>query len=199
MIRRGVASMLASEGHMACVGDAGNREDAIRLAPGLSPHVVVFELSLGGADGLETMAALRPLLPRTRFVVLTGVTELGAVRRAVAAGAAGYVLKTASSTELVRAIEAAHRGEATFAREVSMAMSAGAKSDAAKLGMDLTQRERELLGLMARGLSNQDISVQLGIAMPTVKFHVTNILSKLRAENRTEAVLTALRQRLVSL
>jgi NarL family two-component system response regulator LiaR len=199
MIRRGVAAMLASEGHMVCVGDAGTREDALRLAPPLNPHVVVCELMLCGADGLEIMAAMLPMLPKARFVVLTSVLEIGAVRRAMAAGISGYVLKTASSTELIRSIEAAHRGEATVAREVSVALSAGSAADATKLGLDLTQRERELLALMARGLSNQYIAVELGIAMPTVKFHVTNILSKLHAENRTEAVLTALRQRLVSL
>jgi NarL family two-component system response regulator LiaR len=129
--------------------------------------------------------------------VLTSVLDPIEVRRAVAAGAAGFLLKNASTQELVTVIKAAYRGQRVMAPEVTDALAASERS--AGRGADLTQRERELLALMARGLSNLDISTTLSIAMPTVKFHVTNILAKLHADNRTEAVLIALRHRLVSL
>ena len=113
------------------------------------------------------------------------------------AGACGYLMKSASSEELAVAVQRAHRGHRVLAPEVTIAMVTD-PSEAAP-GGDLTTRERELLALMARGLSNLQISTQLSIAMPTVKFHVTNILIKLHANNRTEAVLVALKHKLVVL
>ncbi len=198
MVRHGLAAMLASESDVHCVGDAGNGPEAVRAAPTLKPDVVLMDLAMPHMDGVATMTALRPLLPQTRFVVLAGTLPPADVRRAVAAGALGFVLKNATTHELVKVIRAAHRGQATMA-PASSAGSATSDDTPSALGSDLTQRERELLALMARGLSNQEIAQQLAIAMPTVKFHVTNILAKLHADNRTEAVLAALRQRIVHL
>ena len=110
--------------------------------------------------------------------------------------ASGFLLKNASSQELITVIRTTVRGQRVLAPEVTDALMATARTST---GGDLTQRERELLGLMARGLSNQEISKRLTIAMPTVKFHVTNILAKLHADNRTEAVLVALKNKLVAL
>jgi len=115
----------------------------------------------------------------------------------MAAGAAGFLLKNASSQELVNVILSAARGQRVMAPEVTDALIADNKQR--PIGADLTTREHELLSLMATGLSNQDIANRLNIAMPTVKFHVTNVLAKLHADNRTEAVLIALKHRLVSL
>lgn len=197
MIRHGLAAMLKAEPGLLWVGDASDGADAVRLAPALAPDVVLMDLVMPRMDGVAAIAALRPLLPKTRFVILTSLLEPAEVRRAMDAGACGYLLKNASSQELVNVIQMAWRGHRVLAPEVTDALVASQKE--ATPGSDLTARERELLALMARGLSNQEISNQLSIAMPTVKFHVTNILAKLHADNRTEAVLTALKYRIVAL
>jgi two-component system, NarL family, response regulator LiaR len=197
MIRHGLAAMLKAEPGLLWVGDANDGADAVRLAPTLAPDVVLMDLVMPRMDGVAAIAALRPLMPKTKFVILTSLLEPAEVRRAMEAGACGYLLKNASSQELVNVIQMAWRGHRVLAPEVTDALVASQKEAAP--GSDLTARERELLALMARGLSNQEISNQLSIAMPTVKFHVTNILAKLHADNRTEAVLTALKHKLVAL
>jgi two-component system, NarL family, response regulator LiaR len=183
---------------MQFVGDAGDGPEALRSAPTLRPDVVLMDLSMPRMDGVATISALRPLLPQARFVVLAGDLPPAEVRRAMAAGASGFLLKNATTHELLNVIRATHRGQATPAPTASDLLTNG-EATPATLGSDLTQRERELLALMARGLSNHDISQALAIAMPTVKFHVTNILAKLHADNRTEAVLAALRLHIVQL
>lgn len=197
MIRHGLAAMIKAEREFEWVGDAADGDDAVRLAPALEPDLVLVDLVMPGPDGVATIRALKPLLPKAHFVVLTSVLDPYEVKRAMEAGAGAYLLKNASTQELVTVMHTAARGQRVLAPEVSDALMAGDRAPAP--GSDLTQRERELLGLMARGLSNQEISNRLGIAMPTVKFHVTNILAKLHADNRTEAVLTALKHRLVTL
>lgn len=197
MIRHGLAAMLKAETGMQWVGDAADGTDALRLAPALAPDVVLMDLVMPRMDGVAAIAALKPVLPRTKFVILTSLLEPAEVRRAMDAGASGYLLKNASSQELVTVIQMAHKGHRVLAPEVTDALVASQKEPPP--GSDLTQRERELLALMARGHSNQEISTQLSIAMPTVKFHVTNILAKLHADNRTEAVLVALKHKLVAL
>lgn len=197
MIRHGLAAMLKAEPGMQWVGDAPDGTDAVRLAPALDPDVVLMDLVMPKMDGVAAIAALKPMLPRAKFVILTSLLEPSEVRRAMDAGACGYLLKNASSQELVTVIQMAHKGHRVLAPEVTDALVASQKEPPP--GSDLTQRERELLALMARGYSNQEISTQLSIAMPTVKFHVTNILAKLHADNRTEAVLIALKHKLVAL
>ncbi len=197
MIRHGLAAMVQAERELQWVGDAASGEDALRMAPALKPDVVLMDLVMPQMDGIATIAALRPLLPQTRFVVLTSLLDPSEVKRALDAGASSFLLKNASAQELITVIRATASGHRVLAPEVTDALVAGEKRSS--LGGDLTARERELLALMARGLSNQEISNRLAIAMPTVKFHVTNILAKLHADNRTEAVLTALKHRLVTL
>lgn len=197
MIRHGLAAMIKAEREFEWVGDAADGEDAVRLAPSLNPDLVLVDLVMPGMDGVATIRALKPLLGRAHFVVLTSVLDPYEVKRAMEAGASAYLLKNASTQELVTVMHTASRGQRVLAPEVSDALMAGDRGPSP--GSDLTQRERELLSLMARGLANQEISNRLGIAMPTVKFHVTNILAKLHADNRTEAVLTALKHRLVTL
>ena len=197
MIRHGLAAMLSGQSDLHWVGDAGSGAEAVRLAPPLLPDVVLIDLAMPHQDGIAAITVLRPLLPKSQFVLLAGLIEPAEARRALAAGACGFLLKSASTAELVAVIHAARRGQRAMAPSLSNALAASDRG--AAVGADLTVRERELLALMARGLSNQEISQRLAIAMPTVKFHVTNILAKLHADNRTEAVLVALRQRLVSL
>jgi NarL family two-component system response regulator LiaR len=197
MIRHGLAAMIRAERGFEWVGDASDGAEAVLTAPPLAPDLLLVDLVMPRLDGVATIAALRPQLPRARFVVLTSLLDPTEVRRAMDAGANAYLLKNASAQELVTVMQSAVRGQRVLAPEVTDAMIEQSRSPAP--GADLTQRERELLALMARGMSNQEISNLLAIAMPTVKFHVTNILAKLNADNRTEAVLTALRHRLVML
>ena len=197
MIRCGVIAMLAGERDMHCVGEAASGADAVRAAPALAPDVLLLDLAMPGMDGIATLAALRPLLPEARFVVMAAVLDMADARRSLAAGAVGYVVKDATAQELSTAIRAARRGQRMVPPAIAEALLPGDRHGG--IGGDLTPRERELLVLMARGLANQEISVALGIAMPTVKFHVTNILTKLQSDNRTEAVLVALRQKIVRL
>jgi NarL family two-component system response regulator LiaR len=196
MIRHGLAAMIRAEREFEWVGDAADGEDAVRLAPALAPDLLLVDLVMPRMDGIAAIKALKPMLPKAHFVVLTSALEPPLVRRALEAGASAYLLKNASAQELVTVMQTAARGHRVLAPEVTDALAGDAR---ASTGSDLTQRERELLALMARGLSNQEISNELAIAMPTVKFHVTNILAKLHADNRTEAVLTALKHRLVTL
>jgi NarL family two-component system response regulator LiaR len=197
MIRHGLAAMVQAERELQWVGDAGSGEDALRIAPALKPDIVLMDLVMPQIDGIAAIAGLRPLLPQARFIVLTSLLDPDEVKRALEAGASSFLLKNASAQELITVIRATAQGHRVLAPEITDALVAGEKRSSP--GADLTTRERELLALMARGLSNQEISQALSIAMPTVKFHVTNILAKLHADNRTEAVLTALKHKLVSL
>lgn len=195
MVRTGLAAMIDGERELERVGEAAGGAEALRLIPAARPDVVLIDLVMPQMDGIEVTARLRPLLPGTRFVILTSLVDPGEVERAIAAGANGYLLKTASAHELVNVIRAAHAGRRILAPEVTDALIA--RRQQSTPGSDLTPRERELLKLMTRGMNNQEIAAELSIALPTVKFHITNILSKLQADNRTEAVLTALKHKLV--
>lgn len=197
MIRHGLAAMIRAEREFEWVGEAADGADAVRAAPALAPDLVLVDLVMPRMDGIATIQGLKPLLPKARFVVLTSLLEPAQVRRAMEVGATAYLLKNASAQELVTVMHTAARGHRVLAPEVTDALVADEREVAP--GADLTQRERELLALMAKGMSNMEISTQLSIAMPTVKFHVTNILAKLHADNRTEAVLIALKHKLVSL
>lgn len=199
MIRHGVAAMLAADGGITCVGEASDGLEALKVAPSLQPDVLVMDISLPRMDGFEAIGMLRTLLPKARFIVLTVSNDPEHMRQALASGAVAYLLKSSSAPDLAQAVRDAHAGRDVLTEQLGALPLPSASSSAPQVGGDLTQRERELLALMARGMSNQEISTHLSIAMPTVKFHVTNILSKLHADNRTEAVLIALRHKLVLL
>jgi two-component system, NarL family, response regulator LiaR len=197
MFRHGLRATLAAECAFACVGEAADGAEAVRAAPAQRPDVVLMDMQMPGLDGVEAMAALRPLLPAARFVLFATALDAADMRRAIAAGASCVLLKTASSQELTTAIRAVHCGLRVHSPALTEALSASEQP--LQPGADLTRRERSLLVLMALGLSNREISERLAIAMPTVKFHVTNILAKLHADNRTTAVLVALRHKIVDM
>jgi two-component system, NarL family, response regulator LiaR len=197
MFRLGVISLLTQQHGLQCVGEAATAEQALAQAPAMRPDVVLVDLEMPGADGISAIEALRQRLPAAHFVVIASDLSPVDVRRAVAAGVSGVMLKTISSQELVAVLHAAHKGQRMLAPEATEALMVAQQTSV--FGADLTQRERKLLTLMAHGLPNQEISERLEIGLPTVKFHVTNILSKLHASNRTSAVLAALRHKLVRL
>jgi two-component system, NarL family, response regulator LiaR len=197
LVRTGLAAAIGVCADLAFVGEAADGDEALQRVAAARPDVVLLDISMPGLDGIAVLARLRPTMPSTRFVMLTSSAEAVEVRRALAAGASGYLLKNASATELAEKIRQAHGGRRVLAPEVAEAMIDAAVEPAP--GADLTPRERELLRLMTRGLNNQEIAEELSLALPTVKFHIGNILAKLQVDNRTEAVLKALKQKIVFL
>lgn len=195
MVRAGLVGMIQGERGMKLVGEAGDGRDAVRLIPDCKPDVVLVDLIMPHLDGIGVIEALHPTMPHTHFVVLSSMLDPDAVRRAVHAGARGYLLKTASAQELINMILQVKAGRRVLGPEVTDAMIANEQRDVP--GGDLTQRERQILALMVQGMSNQDIAGEMGIALPTVKFHVTNVLSKLQVDSRTEAVVLAIKHKLV--
>ena len=200
MIRLGVAALLNETPDMRVVGEGGLGADALRLLANTGAHLVLMGQTLPDIDSVKVVESLRQLSPPPRVLLLTATHQPDVLKRAIEAGAQGALLKTGTAEQLLQGIRQACSGRRVLPHETAALANGGAvPNGSAGMGGDLTQRERQLLELMAQGLSNQHIASQLCIAKPTVKFHVTNILSKLHADNRTEAVLTALRHKLVVL
>ncbi len=197
LIRSGLAAMIRAEAGFEWVGEAGDGAEAVQQCVSLKPDVVLMDLMLPRMDGIDAAAQVCRQLPLTKVVILTSLVDPKQVQRAIRAGACGFVLKTASAQELVTVIRSAHAGRRLMSPEVTDAVIKAEQARAP--GQDLTARERQILTLLARGQSNQAIADELAVSVPTVKFHITNILDKLHADNRTEAVLTALKHHIVAI
>lgn len=195
MVRTGLAAAIGAQADLELVGEAEDGREALTLIALRQPDVVLMDISMPRLDGIAALGQLSQTMPSTKFLMLTSSGEPIEVRRAMAAGASGYLLKNASASDLAQMIRHAHGGRRVLAPEIAEAMISATLEPAP--GADLTPRERELLALMTRGLNNQEIAAELSVALPTVKFHITNILSKLHVDNRTEAVLKALKQKIV--
>jgi len=178
-------------------GEAGSGPELETAIAAAAPDVVVLDMSIPGTDSLATLEALGARWPALRWVLLAETADVPLARHALATGASAVLLKSATQAELLDALQAAVQGRTMCSAGLHAALMPPAPIT--EPGSDLTQRERELLALLARGLGNGDISARLAIAVPTVKFHITNIMSKLQAANRTAAVLVALRHNIVHL
>ena len=197
IFRCGLAALVAHEPSLAWAGEATTAEEALRCAVTRLPDVLLLDMVMPGCSSLALLERLKRELPHTRVLALSCTVDGANARAALDAGVAGYLLKLTTPQDMLRAIHAAMEGRRVVSPAVIEAID---KADrAARLGAALTERERCLLALMARGLPNQTISERMQIGVPTVKFHVTNILSKLQADNRPAAVLKALRLQLVAL
>ena len=201
IVRKGLRALLATEPHIEVVGEAENGRQAVDEAERLKPDVVLMDLVMPEMDGLEAIRELRSRMARTRILVLTSFAGDDKVFPAIKAGALGYLLKDSSPEELVQAIRQVYRGESSLhpliARKVLQEISR--PSDRPPTPEPLTEREVEVLQLVAQGCSNQDIADRLVITEATVRSHVSNILGKLHLASRTQAALYALRQGLASL
>lgn len=195
MVRAGLAGMIQGEAGLSLAGEAADGREAVRLIPEIRPDVVLLDMAMPHLDGVGVIEALHPMLAQTHFVILSSLLDPLQVDRAVRAGARGYLLKTASAQELLTMIRQVHAGRRVLGPEITDALIANQQRDVP--GADLTNRERQLLALMVQGMSNQEIAEALRIALPTVKYHVTNVLGKLQVDSRTEAVVLALKHKLV--
>lgn len=194
MVRIGLAAVLGTEDGIEVVGEAGSGEEGIRLANEYKPDVVLMDLVMEGMDGIETTRQLLKLHPDCKVIVLTSYLDDEKMYPVIEAGAFSYLLKTSRAGEVADAIRAAARGQSVLVSQVASKMMNRLRGDAnaeAPAHKELTEREMDVLRLLAQGKSNQDIADQLIIGIKTVKFHVTNILAKLGVEDRTQAAIYA--------
>jgi DNA-binding NarL/FixJ family response regulator len=196
VVRRGLRTFLELDPEMVVIGEAANGVEAIRLAQQLLPDIVLMDLLMPVMDGIAATATIRRELPETEVLALTSVLEDASVVGAVRAGAIGYLLKDTDADALCRAIRAAVAGQVQLTPQAAarlMQVVSGPESS-----QPLTERETEVLRLLAQGQTNKQIALQLQIAEKTVKVHVSNILGKLGVQSRTQAALYAIRIGLVS-
>jgi NarL family two-component system response regulator LiaR len=197
VVRSGLSAFLLAYDDLILVGEASSGEQAVQLCAQVKPDVILMDLVMPGMDGAEATRAIREKCPNIQVIALTSFKEQDLVQGALQSGAIGYLLKDISADELANAIRAAHAGRPTLAPEAAQVLIQAARSPADRLGFNLTEREREVLALMAEGLNNNQIAERLVISISTAKFHVSSILSKLGAATRTEAVALALQHKLV--
>lgn len=202
MVRRGMRDFLGLHDDLEVVGEAVNGAEAIEQAAALHPDIVVMDLMMPGIDGIEATATIKAADPSIEIVALTSFVEEARVIAAIEAGASGFLLKDAEADELAAAIRAAAAGEVHLDPMVAGIVARrmrggrdrsggpGGDGPGAALG-SLTARERDVLGGIARGLSNRAIATELGITERTARTHVSNILSKLGLASRTQAALLA--------
>lgn len=196
VVRNGLRTFLSAYDDLILVGEAVDGEDALRQCAVLKPDVVLMDMMLPGMDGAATTRAIRSILPQTQIIALTSFPEEELVAEALKAGALSYLLKYIEADDLATAIRNAMRGQPTLAPEAARALvHATARLSSPKI--HLTERERVVLTLMVQGLSNGEIAQQVGVKSSTIRFHVSNILSKLGANSRTEAVALSLQHKLI--
>ncbi len=197
VVRQGIKMVLDLDPELEVVGEASNGEEALRLAGRLKPDVVLMDLVMPVMDGVEATGKIRRELPDTEVVALTSVLEDASVAGAVKAGAIGYLLKNTGGEELRRAIKAAAEGQVQLAPEAAARLMREVQTP--ETPEALTEREIDVLRLLARGQANKEIARSLYIGEKTVKTHVRNILIKLNVRSRTQAALYAARTGLVPL
>ncbi|WP_071396161.1 response regulator transcription factor [Bacillus tuaregi] len=198
MVRIGVSSYLAAQPDIEVVGEADNGKTAIDLALSLRPDIILMDLVMKEMDGIEATRQIIAKWPEAKIIIVTSFLDDEKVYPALEAGATSYMLKTSKASEIADAVRSTYSGQSILEPEVTgkMMMKMRQKQHY-ELHEDLTSREMEILLLMAEGKSNQEIADELFIALKTVKTHVSNILSKLQVQDRTQAVIYAFKHSLV--
>ena len=196
VVRQGLRMFLSLDPDIEVVGEAQNGQEALAMARVLKPDVVLMDLLMPVMDGVEATREIRSELPEVEVIALTSVLEDASVTGAIKAGAVGYLLKDTDAEELKRAIKAAAEGRVHLAPEAAARLMREVRIPESP--EELTERETEVLKLIARGKANKQIAGSLYLSEKTVKAHVSSILMKLGVQSRTQAALHAVRTRLVS-
>jgi two-component system, NarL family, response regulator LiaR len=199
MVRIGLAAVLGTEEGIEVVGEASSGAEGIRLAQQYRPDIVLMDLVMEGMDGIEATRRLLQLYPECKVIVLTSFLDDEKMYPVIEAGAFSYLLKTSRASEIAQAIRSAAKGQSILESQVASKIMHRFRQPkpAAALHDGLTEREMEVLCLIAEGKSNQETADLLFIGIKTVKFHVTNILAKLEVEDRTQAAIYAFKNGLI--
>lgn len=201
IVRRGIRDLLDTEPDLEVAGEATNGRDAVTGAIDLQPDVVLMDLVMSPVDGIEATRQIKARQPQVKILVLTSFATDDKVFPAIKAGALGYLIKDTGPEELIQAIRQVHQGQPTLHPAIAQKLLAeiAQPGEREPIPEPLTEREVEVIKLLARGLSNQEIAGRLVIGVTTVYSHVSNILSKLHLATRTQAALYALREGYVDL
>jgi DNA-binding NarL/FixJ family response regulator len=195
VIRDGLSAMLASSDEFEIVGQAEDGREAIRLTQELQPDVVLLDIQMPKVDGIEATYRIRRQFPKIQVVILSTFDQDEYVYQSLQAGAKGYVLKDSGLDELLAVVRAAARGESLLSTNITTKLVAYISTP--QRGQRLTNREGEVLSLVAKGLRNREIARRLCISEQTVKNHINHIITKLGVQSRTEAVSLALERKLI--
>ncbi len=198
LFRRGLASLLAGRDDIEVVGEASSGQEAIDRARELMHDVILMDVRMPGLNGLEATRRIKEEMPYVRIVILTVSEDDDDLFAALKNGAQGYLLKNIDPEDLIACIHQAQRGEAPLAPPMASKILREFSAPATRPGPALTQRERQVLELVARGDANKEIARHLQISENTVKNHLRNILEKLHLQNRVQAVMYALREGLIA-
>lgn len=199
IVREGLCTLFSEEPDLLVVGEAKSGEEAVRLAVALTPDVVLMDLMMPGLDGIEATRRILGEAPAVRILVLTTFADEPHVRRAIAAGAHGFLLKDVLKEELLRSIRAVAEGRPALHAEAQRHLMRRIVGGGRPVADELTERELAVLQLIGRGRSNKEIAKALHLSEGTVKGHVSAVLGKLGVEDRTQAALFAVREGLVPL
>lgn len=198
MVRQGLRTFFSTCDDIAVVAEAGNGMEAVQKVSQILTDVVLMDMVMPVMDGATATAKVLEACPACRVIVLTSFVDPATVKRVLEAGAISYLLKDASPDKLADAIRQAHSGRGTIDSTAAQAlMAAQAEARRHTVGEDLTQREREVLALVVAGMNNREIASKLFLSQGTVRLHVSNVLRKLEAPNRTAAAMLAVQNGLV--
>jgi NarL family two-component system response regulator LiaR len=201
VVREGVRTLIGTEPGMEVIGEATDGVEAVQMARALRPDVILLDMVMPRKDGLEVISEIKREDPAAHILVLTSFSDDDKVFPAIKAGALGYLLKNASPQALLQAIRDVHRGEPSMSSAIAskLVLELQQSSDLPPTEEPLTEREMDVLRLVAHGLTNQEIADKLVLGEGTVRTHVSSILKKLHLANRTQAALYALREGLAPL
>lgn len=198
MVRIGVSAYLSAQPDMEVIAEANDGKEAVEKALTLKPDVILMDLVMKDMDGIEATKRILKEWPEAKIIIVTSFIDDEKVYPALEAGAMSYLLKTSKASKIAEAIRKTYEGQSILEPEVTGKLMTKMRKKEENLHDQLTEREMEILLLIAEGKSNQEIADELFIALKTVKVHVSNILSKLQVNDRTQAVIYAFKHNLVS-
>ncbi|GAA0422175.1 MAG: response regulator [Bacillota bacterium] len=197
MVRIGVTSYLSAQPDIKVIAEADDGEKAVELALELRPDIILMDLVMKDMDGIEATKLIMEQWPNAKIIIVTSFLDDEKVYPALEAGATSYMLKTSKAEEIAKAIRATYQGQTVLEPEVTGKIMNRMRTPQVELHEQLTEREKEILLLLAQGKTNQEIADELFISLKTVKVHVSNLLGKLEVQDRTQAVIYAFKHHLV--